>query len=161
MSQSRAQLSELTYTLNINICWPNLPIPGSFLTAKERFSKWQLSLCTTCSSTRGRGEKWWRERCRTEVEGWVLIVWCAGGQVSYPRDADLLLGAQRNAFQAIPSKPFRRKLVVQGGCQLCGRTELLLWFLTALHLCGKNEGCVQKALTKPKITPHSSVKSEL
>lgn len=156
MSQSWAQLTELTHTLSVNVCWPNLPIPWSFLTAQEGLSKWQLSLCTTRGSTRGRWEKWQRERWGTELEGWVLTAQC---QVSYPRDAALLLGAQRNAFQVIPSIP--RKLLVQGGCQVCGRTEQLLWFLTALHLCGENGDCVQKALIKPKITPHFSVKSEL
>lgn len=155
MSQSWAQLTELTYTFNVNVCWPDLPIPWSLLTAEERLSKWQLWLCPTCSSTRGRWEKRQREGWGTELGGWMLTVLCAGEQVSYPRDAALLLGAQWNAFQVIPpSKPFTRMSVAQGGCRVCGRTEQLLWFLTALQLCGKNGDCVQKALIKPKITPH-------
>lgn len=155
MSQSWAQLTELTYTFNVNVCWPDLPIPWSLLTAEERLSKWQLSLCPTCSWTRGRWEKWQREGWGTELGGWILTVWCAGEQVSYPRDAALLLGAQWKTFQVIPpSKPFMRMSVAQRGCRVCGRTEQLLWFLTALQLCGKNGDCVQKALIKPKITPH-------
>lgn len=105
-SQSWAQLSELTYTLNVNVRWPNLPIPWSFLTAKERLSKWQLSLCTTCSSARGRWGKWWRERCGTELEGWVTCL------VSYPRDAALLL---RSTMKYIPGNSLKTLQEEVGG----------------------------------------------
>lgn len=74
VSQSWAQL---THPPNVSVCWPNLPIPCSFLTAKERISS---SHFAQLSSARGRWEKGWRESWKAE---------CC------PRDAALLLGAQQ------------------------------------------------------------------
>lgn len=69
--------AQLTHPPNVSVCWPNLPIPCSFLTAKERISS---SHFAQLSSARGRWEKGWRESWKAE---------CC------PRDAALLLGAQQ------------------------------------------------------------------
>lgn len=163
MTQSWAQFTELAHIFNNNICWPISLSRGLFWQRRRDFQSGNSSFAeVSCSSTRRTWEKWRRERRgggqSRKAESWLSRVRDGG---SYPWDAARVLGVRWNTCQVILSQAFMWKAAIQEGCQSCVRIECLLWFLTALHLCDKNGGCVQKALIKPKITPHFSVKSEL
>lgn len=105
ITESWAQFVEPAYAFNINICWPISLSVGLFWCQMRDFRSGNSSFAkVSCSSTRGTKEKWQRERWGTELEGWMLTVLCAGGQV------ELSMGccsAFRSTMKCIPSNSLK------------------------------------------------------